>query len=406
MRVLLISNGNGEDRITAHLGRRWRESRDGLSLQALALVGSGLFYTQARIPLLPPRFSPPSQGFAYLKPHLLLKDFQAGLGAHLRKSISCLLEIGPRIDFVLAVGDIVAVIAASLTGRPFAFFGAALSDHYLGAAGLAGKNSYDPLQRWLLKRKDALVFGRDALTAGNLRRHGLDAHFVGNPMRDCMETPSGNCPYSSSSAGDRPLILLLPGSHADALANFALTLELLEPSLHAAKDLVVLCAPQLAHQDWQGQLRTSGWEQSDGHWRRQQGRLWLLDAVWMAPLLQQAQLAIGLAGTANEQCVGAGLPVISFATPGAQYTWAFGEAQQRLLGAGLFFQGQTNAELLARQIGMILAPESAPLIRARLAQVSAERFGAAGGDMRMLEMIGARIHALGLATERRALADV
>lgn len=398
MRVLLISNGNGEDRIAAHLGRRWRERQDGLSLQALALVGSGLFYTQARIPLLPPRFSPPSQGFAYLNPRLLLRDFQAGLGGHLCKSIGCLLEIGPSVDFVLAVGDIVAVIAASLTGRPFAFFGAALSDHYLGAAGRAGKNSYDPLQRWLLKRKDALVFGRDALTAANLRRHGLDAHFVGNPMRDCMEHPRGDCPYSSSSAGNRPLILLLPGSHADALANFALTLELLAPSLNSPKDFAVLCAPQLAHQDWQGQLRNAGWEHSQDRWQKQQGRLWLLDAMWMAPLLQQAQLAIGLAGTANEQCVGAGLPVIAFATPGTQYTWAFGEAQKRLLGAGLFFQGQTSAELLARQIDILLAPESAPPIRLQLAQVSAERFGPAGGDERMLEMIAELIQELGLAT--------
>lgn len=381
MRVLLISNGNGEDRIAVQLGQRWRESEAELALSALALVGSGAFYQQAGIPLLPPRFSPPSQGFAYLRPGLLATDFRAGLGAHLRASVACLRQEGSHFDYVLAVGDIVAAIAASLTGRPFAFYGAALSDHYLGPAGLAGASSYDPAQRWLLRRRRALVFARDALTARNLVRHGLQARFVGNPMRDCLDPPAGTGPVFDA----RPLILLLPGSHADAGANFTGLLARLGPYLDQPRNFAVLQAPQLAPTALRDRLLAAGWRPVEDGFERKRARLWLGSSHWLGTLLPRAKLAIGLAGTANEQCVGAGLPVISFATDGAQYSWAFGEAQQRLLGAGLCFLGQAGPAALEAAIARLLRPDAGR--RQLLARLQAERFGPAGGDRRLIAAI-------------------
>lgn len=387
MRVLLISNGSGEDRIAAQLATVWRRCQPELELQALALVGSGLFYQQAEVHLLPPRFNPPSQGFAYLHPGLLLKDFQAGLSRHLQQSLCCLRALRGQVDGVLAVGDIVAVFAACQVGAPVAFFGAAFSDHYLGPAGLKGRSSYDPLQRHLLRQ--ALVFARDPLTAANLRRYGLDAHFEGNPMLDCVGQPPQ--PYPLAHQG-RSLLALLPGSHADAPGNFGLILQQLEASLSRPLDLLVLCAPQLTAQQLLQTLRTAGWHEASGPqassvsgcWQQQQSRLWLLDHSWLGEVLQRAELAIGLAGTANEQCVGSGLPVISFATPGSQYSWAFGEAQQRLLGSGLSFLGDPHPLILDRQLAMML---SNPDYRRAAQAVAAERFGAPGGDQRLISRV-------------------
>lgn len=384
MRVLLISNGSGEDRIAAQLGKRWREAEPAIELQALALVGSGLFYQQAGIKLLPPRFTPPSQGFAYLDPKLLWQDFKAGLGNHLQASLSCLKQLRGELDAVLAVGDIVAVLAAELTHTPYAFFGCALSDYYLGEN--TRRSTYDPLQRYLLKRSQALVFARDELTAGNLRRRGLKARFVGNPMLDCLDEPDGVCPYQ---AGEAPLILLLPGSHTDAADNFALLLQQLELSLETPKDFVTLCAPQLQTVGLNQGLHQADWSESEGVWHKGQARLWLLDSLWFRALLPQARLAIGLAGTANEQCVGHGLPVMSFATQGQQYTWAFGEAQQRLLGAGLTFLGEPHPELIAWQLRQMLRHEGYQE-NARL--IAQSRFGASEADKRMMVSLS---HGLG-----------
>ncbi|PKL77107.1 MAG: hypothetical protein CVV27_06870, partial [Candidatus Melainabacteria bacterium HGW-Melainabacteria-1] len=359
MRVLLISNGSGEDRIAVQLARAWRMVEPELELEALVLVGEGLFYQRAGIELLPPRFNPPSQGFAYLHPDLLWQDVCAGLGRHLRQSLDCLKARRGHYTAVLAVGDIVAAFAASRLHQPFAFYGSALSDYYLGQAGEAGKSSYDSLQIRLLR--SALVFARDALTAANLRRRGLNAHFDGNPMLDCFDDPSGDyldgpsgeCPYRPDPT--HPAILLLPGSHADAPANFGLMLRQLMPLLDQPLDYLLIQAPQLTAESLPAVLRSNGWDSTASYWMRGQARLWLLDTGWFRQAIDWGRLAIGLAGTANEQCVGLGLPVISFATPGHQYSWAFGEAQQRLLGAGLQFLGDPHPQLLAWQVKRMLA---------------------------------------------------
>ncbi len=381
MRVLLISNGSGEDRIAAQLGHRWRACQSDLQLQALALVGQGLFYQQAQIELLPPRFMPPSQGFAYLDPKLLWQDFKAGLGTHLVNSLSCLKSLRGQFDAVLAVGDIVAVLAAEMTQTPYAFVGCALSDYYLGDQ--TRRSTYDPLQRLLLKRSQALVFARDRLTADNLRRHGLNAHFEGNPMLDCFDPAEGICAYQKNH---HPLVLLLPGSHADAEVNFALMLKQLRLSLNQpAKDFVVLCAPQLALAPLKHILQAAGWQADSDCWQQAQARLWLLESQWFKTLLREADLAIGLAGTANEQCVGQGLPVMSFASQGQQYTWAFGEAQQRLLGAGLSFLGDPHPELIAWQLQRMLSPSYKKAYRSAAEQTAAERFGKEQADLRIID---------------------
>ena len=62
--------------------------------------------------------------------------------------------------------------------------------------------------------------------------------------------------------------------------------------------------------------------------------VWVLRGAFSA-ILHSAALALGTAGTANEQAAGLGVPVIGFPTPGPQYTRAFAERQRRLLGAAL-----------------------------------------------------------------------
>ena len=51
-----------------------------------------------------------------------------------------------------------------------------------------------------------------------------------------------------------------------------------------------------------------------------------------ADILQQSSLVIGMAGTAVEQAVGLGKPVIALPGNGPAFTYRFAEAQNRLLG--------------------------------------------------------------------------
>ena len=51
-----------------------------------------------------------------------------------------------------------------------------------------------------------------------------------------------------------------------------------------------------------------------------------------ADILQQSSLVIGMTGTAVEQAVGLGKPVIAVPGNGPAFTYRFAEAQNRLLG--------------------------------------------------------------------------
>ncbi len=378
--LTLIANGSGEDRIGAEFARVWRELNPEIQIQALPLVGSGLFYQQAGISLLKDGFTPPSQGFAYLKPSLLLKDLQAGVLPHLQQSFKAIRYCDS--EFVIAIGDIVPMLAAFYARKPFAFVGCALSDYYLGEN--SRRSTYDPLQRWILKRTHALCFARDALTAANLTRKGIRAHFLGNPMLDCFDRPK-----ELGGAGTEPIpggrhrVLILPGSHADAAPNFEYILSQLQGCLELPIDWLLLKAPQLE----QNLLEKSliHWQAGPKYWLKQSNRLAFVDSSNFQSLLQKVDCVLGFAGTANEQAVGMGVPVVSFALPGAQqYTWAFGEAQQRLLGAGLSYLGEAHPQLVAYQIQRILRN---PEYRQAAQTISQQRFGTKGGVDRMILMI-------------------
>jgi uncharacterized protein (TIGR03492 family) len=59
-----------------------------------------------------------------------------------------------------------------------------------------------------------------------------------------------------------------------------------------------------------------------------------LELHWQgfAALLKGSQVVVSMAGTATEQAVGLGKPVLQLAGAGPQFTAGFAEAQRRLLG--------------------------------------------------------------------------
>ena len=62
-----------------------------------------------------------------------------------------------------------------------------------------------------------------------------------------------------------------------------------------------------------------------------------------ADILQHSNLVIGMAGTAIEQAVGLGKPVITIPGEGPSFTYRFAEAQTRLLGSSVQVIGKKLA---------------------------------------------------------------
>jgi uncharacterized protein (TIGR03492 family) len=375
--ILFISNGNGEDKIGSQLALAWQLARPQDKLQALAVVGEGHYYRDAQIPLLPCHFSPPSAGFAYLNPFKLAQDFRAGLGGHLGQIWQQLGRV--ETDCVIAIGDIVAVGLAKRTRKPFAFIGCALSDYYTHGQ----RNTYDPLQRLWLKNASLGIYARDLLTTRALQAKGLPAEWQGNPMLDAIEYGQW---FYQNLPGRIP-IGIAPGSHSDAVANFQFTLTQLEGCLNEPYDFLCALVSESQKPDFERVLVQSGWcSTAPKTWQKENAQLCICVKVW-GNILNEIKILIGLAGTANEQSAGFGIPIISFTSSQLQYSARFAEAQTRLLGPALHWLQASHPDILAACIKRIL---NNPIYSHAAQEVGQERFGSPGAVKRIVDSIQAK----------------
>ncbi|PIQ24568.1 hypothetical protein COW36_11160 [bacterium (Candidatus Blackallbacteria) CG17_big_fil_post_rev_8_21_14_2_50_48_46] len=378
-RMLLLSNGMGEDLLGVSLAQAWKAQAPQDTLLALPLVGEGHFYKQAGIECLPVKFSPPSAGFAYLNPLKLFKDFQAGLGGHLLKARQVLNQT--PLDGVLAVGDIVVVTYAWQRKLPFAFVGCALSDYYTQGR----KNTYDVLQCQMLRQASLGIYPRDALTAAGLKIRGLRVEALGNPILDRCE-PLKNWNYHPQPGRNR--IALAPGSRQDAVANFNDLVHHLEACRERPYDFLLSLAPGIPNYEIQTVLLQSGWQQQElektDRYQKGEMRLYLYTSDYWGAILNQAEALIGFAGTAHEQAAGLGIPILTWGREGLQYTPKFAEAQTRLLGPALTLLTDPHAEIVAWFLNRLLTE---PAYRRAAQTVQAERYGPKGASQRIVKAI-------------------
>lgn len=361
MRLLCLSNGHGEDAIALRILQALQQQPDPPELTALPIVGAGQTYVRHGIPLAGAVKAMPSGGFIYMDGRQLARDLQGGLLSLTRLQLQTVRHWAKAGGVILAVGDIVPLLFAWWSGLPYVFVGTAKSEYHLrdeqGAlprASWLGQlesrfgSVYQPWERWLMRHpRCKAVFPRDALTAQALSKWAIPAFDLGNPMMDGLE------PVGVKFGEEQSLALtvaLLPGSRPpEAYENWQIMLEAVAALLAAMPERILFLAAiaptlepvhlqiALAAQGWQSQgWQSQGW-QSIGpdpvlpQTFTQEGATLILTQAFN-DCLHQADLAIAMAGTATEQFVGLGKPVITFPGRGPQFTPKFAEAQTRLLG--------------------------------------------------------------------------
>jgi uncharacterized protein (TIGR03492 family) len=203
------------------------------------------------------------------------------------------------------------------------------------------------------------VFPRDAMTAQSLQRLRIPALDLGNPMMDGLGAVVA--PIRPGTT-DQPLtIALIPGSRIPELyANWALILDAVK-NLGSELDQPVNLLAALAPSSDRPELRQplQSWEQvDDQQYRRGSGKHVI--NLTIAPgkfveCIQQSHLAIAMAGTATEQFVGLGKPVVTIPGRGPQFVPAFAEAQTRLLGASVHLV-QHPSQVAATIQQLLVAP--------------------------------------------------
>ena len=406
-RILLISNGHGEDLSGSLLGRELLQRQQWV--EALPLVGAGEAYHRAGLGVIGSTRNFSTGGLGYTSLRGRLTELGQGQVQYLFGRIMTLIRHRRDFGLVVAVGDLVPVLAAWLSGRPAVVYLVAYSSHYEGKLRLPWPCG------WLL-RQDRIqaIWSRDALTADDLSGQlGRPVQFLGNPFQDAVAAAAGPTP---AACGRSPQGLgLLPGSRLpEAKANLVLMLKVLqrlpEPlqrpgalRLQAAlvggltaAEVLAAAAPlgwTLAEPDRGGQDAVLRWGPLE------------LRLLWQGfvEVLRHSDLLLAMAGTAAEQAVGLGKPVLQLAGAGPQFNGRFAEAQRRLLGAGVSCaQGgsgedatlSATAAMVADQLERLGDPERGPAWRRELAQIAAARLGPPGGSARQAEAIMERLVSL------------
>ncbi len=366
MRVLVVSNGYGEDAMGAVLAAALRER--GAQVAAYPLVGTGHLYEPRGVPLLDPRRTLPTAGFGFRTGlRAAWKDLRAGwlrLTAAQRRTLASRRGLQ---DVVVAVGDVFCLwMAAAADPRGVVYVPTAKSEH---------NDPHRAFELALVRRLARASFPRDERTAERFRQAGLPAEYVGNLMMDCLEFRGEDFGIPTSA----PVVLLLPGSRQDASANFASLCRVVREVSAARPDVhfLVCLSPTV---DPHALARASGaalvWDSLlvdtvRVRWTRNFG-----DAVL------RAWVVVGMAGTAHEQAAGLGKPVVAYPAGGVQFTPKFLRMQARLLGEAVVpVPGPQQAA--AAVLRLLADPEE----RGRRGRVGQDRMGPPGAAPRLAERL-------------------
>lgn len=359
--VLIISGGNAEDLIGATLCQHL----EGLRLAALPLVGPGKRYEGRVERILGPRKQMPSGGFPFNSLENLLADLRAGFLQEIALQIRAAQLARREVRAVAVVGDAYALavgVLASNWGRlPLFDLQPQISHHYW-----AGRSVWERLrqpnqfaaedfmfyERWMHRFVQA-VYVRDKLSEQRAQQLGMHkARFVGSMAMDTLGPPERDL---SGVLDGRKVLVLLPGTRADVRFSLPLMLQSaallseLQPLVAWAADFSSVPLPEgwaLTLQDEQTAIAHRGDQ-----------RAWLLRGAFSA-ILHVGYVAIGTAGTANEQAAGMGIPVVAFPTLGPQYIYPNALRQSRLLGKAMRLVEASLEAVAAAVRGFLLDPRA------------------------------------------------
>lgn len=390
-KLLFLSNGHGEDSVAAKVISRLPPCPN-LEISAWPMVGEGQAYRALGIATLGARNLLPGCGLSTLTWKYFWNDLRAGwIATHWRQYRQA-RRLRGRFDFAVAVGDIIPMAAAVLARLPFLLVGCGKSSYY-GRVG-----SYSRLERRLLRKHCRIAFPRDRLTAEALARAGVPNRYVGNPMMDGLEASGEDFGIAPGTS----VVTLLPGSRPDTPENL-LELLAMAPAMAAGAGrrvhfLAAVCdqldplslLPRLP-QGWQEQAArphapARGIVLSLAH---PCGSDFYIVKGRFPDAVRRADVVVGVAGTANEQAIGLGRPVVTFPTRG-YLGRAYVQLKARYYGPAVLAT-ERSGEAVAAAVRRILDD---PALRDRMAAAGRERMGEPGASSAIAAEIVSILQAL------------
>ncbi len=392
--LLVVSNGHGEDLIALRVLEALHALKPDICFEVIPLVGEGKAFDQAIASGWLRRIGPlarlPSGGFSNQSFVGLCADIASGLIGLSFNQWKIVRHAAVTGRKILAVGDFLPLLFAWSSGGCYGFIGTPKSDYtWRSGPGKAFSDYYHSLKgtewdpwEWHLMRSSRCEFVavRDRLTARGLKRHGVIALALGNPMMDGLKAE----PIPTSLKNFRRLLLLCGSRVPEALTNFKRLLDSLE-LLNFQYPLAILVPigsnPSL--KELQSELLLRGYSQRtfsenpfcvDHYWEK--GEAFIIIGVGQfSRWASWVEIGIANAGTATEQLVGLGIPALSLPGKGPQFTKGFAIRQSRLLGGAV--TPCRSKEILAEKLSFLLVNSQ---VCKFLGKMGLRRMGLSGGS--------------------------
>ncbi len=334
-KILLLSNGHGEDLSGSLIAKQLINS--GFSVDALPIVGRGMHYEKEKIKIIGKTKEFRTGGIGYNSFKGRLIEIFGGEIIYLLKKLYLTYKIRKKYNYFFVVGDIVPLSFAWICKKDFFIYLVAYSSHYEGKLKLPWPSKF-----FLLSKKVKSIYTRDFLTANDLTLQlKKKVFFFGNPFMDKFVNRDKEFKQSELSIG------LFPGSrYPEIRDNFILILEVLETisdlRYFQKIEFNFALVNALSSSEIQEILKKRKWvfleKINAKNLLRYQYKSLKVNFYWntFENVLLKSRCCICMAGTAAEQAVGLGKPIIQIEGKGPQFTKSFAEAQRRLLGKFVF----------------------------------------------------------------------
>ena len=318
-KIIVASNGYGEDAIGVVLAKRLREKFSLSDVSAFPLVGKGEAYSREDFEIKSAPSVTPSGGVLKYSLKDLWGDMRAGLLKHISSQFQDWQKIANEIRTPICVGDVYLLLHTLLgSGKRPIFLATAktvyLSGHWRSERIIINKFT---LKTWARDKKSAEQLGKNAI-------------YSGSPVMDLLE---GKVNYTR---GD--VILILPGSRQRACKDIKLLLETIEilNKENCEENFRMVLAPTLPVKEFFAACENLGWvkisEEKNISASENAANFLVKDNLKIsltnesvARASENVKILLGLGGTANQLCAGLGIPVVSIDEKGKR-------VQKKLLG--------------------------------------------------------------------------
>ncbi len=342
--MLVISNGFGEDHIGKTLINAYKTLNPQSNCIAFPIIGQGIHYHNAGITCAYENPMFPSGGFLRTFRELFT-DIKSGVLGNILRQRKALSQLHATTTEVLCVGDIFCLWMASCVERPVYFFPTAKSDFFM---------PHNRIEKALIRRWATHSFPRDQRTTDSFIQGKIPASFYGNPMMDQLGTDV----QVIAPDQQRPIITMLPGSRAEGIKNGKYLLQVSQGLYKQNTNLRFIFAwptnLEISDLIQQTQWTASTHEHGTKIVCSQTKAEILLTNKFLSAI-NQANVVIGLAGTANEQAVHIGKPVLCFPGFGPQTTLKRFQEQQQLLEGKLHVCQTRNLQAIKEKTIQLLS---------------------------------------------------